>query len=145
MHHAPYIHSAQQLQAIDHLYHIFQTWWETKTTASPEPHTIPKVTRPNITSPSQYTTFNKPSIPQGHHQSPRVTQTDHTPPWKADGVQYNFSSPKDPRHKSLMVIATITNRTRSQTEKKPIVNTYEPISSHTQSRQRLTTSVTAAS
>ena len=59
LHHTPAIPIAQQLQAIDHLRHLFQAWLETKTTPSTEPHAIPKVTRPDVTRPPQETTVEK--------------------------------------------------------------------------------------
>ena len=75
MHDKPYIHSAQHLQEIDHLRHIFQAWQETNTNPSPNPHAIPKVTRPDVTRPPQDTTIDKPCRTHWHKKSPRVTPT----------------------------------------------------------------------
>ena len=116
IHHMPSIHRTQQLQSIDHLCCLFQAWQETKTTLSPKPHAIPKVTRPDVTNPPQDKDADKPSRPQRHQKFPRVTPTSHTPPRNVDGVQYNFSSPKVPRHPSPRVSAPIDNRTRPHTE-----------------------------
>ena len=79
MHHTLDIHIAQHLQEIDHLYHLFQYWQETKTTASPQPRTILKVTWPDVTRPPQDTTVKKPPRPQCNQKSPRVTPTSQLP------------------------------------------------------------------
>ena len=120
MHHAPDIHNEQKLQAIDHLYQLFQAWQDTKTTPYPEPHTFPKVTRPDVTRLPQDTNVNKTSRPQQNQESPRVTPTAHNPPRNVDIAQYNFNSPKGPRHPSPAVSAPIAKRTRYQTEYRPI-------------------------
>ena len=53
MHHSTSVKNPHQLQAIDHMRCLFQTWRETKTTTSPEPNAIPKVTRSDVTRPPQ--------------------------------------------------------------------------------------------
>ena len=139
------IHSSQQLQAIDHPHNLLKAWRDTKTTPSPKTHAIPKATRPDVNSPPQDATVDKPSRPKWYQKYPRVTATSHTSPHNVDDVQYKFSSPKGPSHPYPRVSLPIDNITLYHNDHTPIVHNYEPIKSYTRYRQILATAVTAAS
>ena len=86
MHHAPEVNIARQLQAIEHLCCLFQTWREKNNTTSPKDNAIPKLTRSDVTLPPQDSPVEKPSqpsvtpTPQQHNHSPRVTPETQDPP-----------------------------------------------------------------
>ena len=81
IHHAVVVNIEHYLQEIDHLRRLFQTWRDTKTTTSPNPNEVPKLTLSDITCLSQDSPVEKPSHPSESHttQHQETHATIHVP------------------------------------------------------------------